>query len=85
MKTTLIDTFLYIGQGVNWGHNLPSVYSPYLLEGKFFLNVVIFSKIKVCSYNMNNAISLSLRQNHVGWDCCRHVQSKTNKINKISS
>lgn len=36
MKMTLIDTFLYIGQGVNWGHNLPSVYSPYLLGGKFF-------------------------------------------------
>jgi hypothetical protein len=79
MKMTLIDTFLYIGQGVNWGHNLPSVYSPYLLGGKFFLNVVIFSKIKVCSYNMNNAISLSLRQNHVGGIAAGMFKAKQTK------
>ena len=62
MKMTLIDTFLYIGQGVNWGHNLPSVYSPYLLGGKFFLNVVIFSKIKVySSFDILNGFSKEIR------------------------
>lgn len=58
MKMTLIDTFLYIGQGVNWGHNLPSI----LLGGKFFLNVVIFSKIKVySSFDILNGFSKEIR------------------------